>query len=514
MPSPRIACLLIPEWPLQAEWRAHPELRGQALAVASGPDSKAEIIALSSQARAAGVLHGQLIARARTTCPNLEVRVASPALEQSAREALQDVALSCSPRVALAPRVGGLFASEASIFLDASGVESVFHSESGFASVLAERARQQGLHGVVALASSRTVSRLVARSLMHQTGTTQILLPEQESAFLDPLPLDLLDLDDRTSPALTRFGIRTVKDLRALPRRGLAQRLGPDLLSLLDRTNGKNVEPPLPEPREDRIEERMDLESPIQTLEPLGFILNGMISRITQRLSLRALACQKLEINLLIEDGGRESRQITTAAPTRDGRVLLRLASLDLERSPPSAPVESLSIQTRGVPTPTNQLDLFAPPSPDPQALDQTLAELGSLCGEDRVGAPRLLDTHHPTAFSQKPFQPIPHENIRQKRNPALPRTPTKSTPTLRMIRPPVRAEIRIHQGHPCAIRSAITSGEVIVCSGPWRTTGHWWSPDERFAFDHFDIQVDDGCVIRLCFDWVQRIWQIDGLYD
>jgi hypothetical protein len=54
----------------------------------------------------------------------------------------------------------------------------------------------------------------------------------------------------------------------------------------------------------------------------------------------------------------------------------------------------------------------------------------------------------------------------------------------------------------------------VVVAAGPWRTTGYWWSEEERFALDHFDLQVSDGSVIRLGFDWIKRSWQIDGIYD
>ncbi len=49
---------------------------------------------------------------------------------------------------------------------------------------------------------------------------------------------------------------------------------------------------------------------------------------------------------------------------------------------------------------------------------------------------------------------------------------------------------------------------------GPWRTTGHWWEKSTHFAIDHYDVQMSDGSVLRLCFDWRTKWWQIDGLYD
>ncbi len=86
--------------------------------------------------------------------------------------------------------------------------------------------------------------------------------------------------------------------------------------------------------------------------------------------------------------------------------------------------------------------------------------------------------------------------------------------PALRALRPPIRAEVQLDRGEPSFIRSAITQGEVLKASGPWRTTGRWWSESERFAFDHFDVQMGDGLVARLCFDWIRRVWLIDGIYD
>lgn len=69
-------------------------------------------------------------------------------------------------------------------------------------------------------------------------------------------------------------------------------------------------------------------------------------------------------------------------------------------------------------------------------------------------------------------------------------------------------------RGRPAHLQSAISRGEVVVAAGPWRTTGHWWSESTHFAVDHYDVQMRDGTVLRLGFDWRTKRWQIDGFYD
>jgi len=506
---PRIACLLIPDLPLRAEIRAQPELASAPLAVASGAGARADVIAASPAARAAGVQIAHSIAQARVACPELRVRIASPALEQAARAALLDTALSVSPRAEIAPRTPGLFFAEGKVFLDASGIQGLFHSERGFASALLARAEAQGLPGLVAIASSRSVALLAARHRMSGGPPLHCLAPEEERDFLAPLALDLFDPDDRLAQALTRLGIHTVRDLLRLPRRGLAQRLGPGVLALLARARGEEANPALPEPTSTRIEEAIDLESPIDHLEPLGFVLRGLISRFCERLALRGLACDSLDLRLGLEGGGQDARRIGFAAPTLDPRVLFRLTTLALAEHSPHAPIEYVALGSEGVPSQTDQLDLFLPRGPDPAALGRTLSELESLCGEGQVGAPQVLDHHDPLGFGLGPFAPPNRESLQ------LPaRMPPPALPALRALRPPLRAEVRVHGGKPAFIRSAVTRGDVIKVAGPWRTTGYWWSEEERFALDHFDIQVSDGSVVRLGFDWLKRSWQIDGIYD
>jgi protein ImuB len=459
-----------------------------------------------------------------------------------------DVALSLSPRAEAVARSGGLFAAEGAVLLDASGISALHESESRFASVLHARAERAGLHGFVALAASRGLAQLAARQLAYASGlaqpsrsarsarsspaleTTRIVAPKQELAFLGPLPIDLLDPDDETAEALSRFGVHRIQDLLGLSRRDLAARVGPGILELVARARGEEIEPPIQAPRSLALEEGIDLESPLENLEPLAFVLRGLVSRLTERLALRALGCGELRASLRFEGGGRDERRIALASPCQDERVLLRLLRQALESKPPAAAIDGVTLVCEGVRLRREQLDLFLPRGPDPSQLDQTLAELGSICGSERVGSPTLLDDHRPDAFALRPFtgRIVAERSARRDAVGVSPLTRTGRLPvdtpaigarsaarlTLRAVRPPARAEVRVEGGRPVALRSAVSQGEVVEIAGPWRTTGHWWSETGHFAVDHYDVQMSDGSVLRLCFDWRRNEWQVDGLYD
>jgi len=526
----RIACCLVPDLPLAALLRAEPELVGLPLALASGSGPRAEIIGVSPEATRCGVRRGSSIPHARVVCSELRVRVLSPALEQAARAALLDAALGCAPRAVLAPRASGAYAGEAAVLLDASGVVALFRSEAGFCAALAARAAALGLPGCVALASSRCVAHLAARRLASTAagpGEVCVLPPGSESAWLAPLPIDLLDPDDALAETLLRLGVRTLRDLLQLPRRALGARLGPPVLRLIALARGEEPELPLPVPELTRFFEAIDLEFAVEQLEALGFVLQGLLSRLLARLEARRLACAEFGLVLSLEGGGRDARRIGLAAPTLDLRVLMRLVCGSLEARPPAAAVVAAALETEGRPLPLDQLDLFRPAGPAPAALGRTLAELAALCGRERIGAPQIADDHRPDAFAQVPFkapasaQPARAQRAEGERSSMGTEGERSSIGpdrchvlAVRALRPPVAAEVRTQQGRPEWIRSTVASGRVVQLAGPWRTTGGWWSREQRFAYDYFDVQTSDGSLARLRFDHLEQRWQIDGVYD
>ena len=506
----RIACLLIPDLPLRAKLRAHDALVGQPVAIASGTDAGAEVVTASPEALAAGVLPGTSVTQARNRCPRLQLRLASPRLEHAARSALIDLALSFSPRVSLAPRASGPWIAEAAVHLDASGIHSLFRSEANFASELEERASHLGLPGIATVARSRDLAHLLARAFSQNRAGTRILPTDGEAKFLAPLPIDWLEPEEPLGSRLSRFGIHRISDLLALPRHGLAKRLGPEGLAFAQRARGEGDSTPLPLWRDTRLEESIDLEYPIAQIEPLLFVLSGLLSRLLERLRLRGRVSGPIDLQMRLTDGTLEERSIGLAAPTDDSRILLRLLSLCLENRPPPSPIESLGLATEGQEKRGHQLDFFLPRGPDPARLNRTLAELEALCGAGRVGSPEALDDHRPDCFGIKPFSLSPRLN-----NPApTPYPPSQESGALRALRPPIHAEVRVERGQPHFLRCAVAQGMLVEVAGPWRISGHWWNDRKRFVFDYFDVQVEDTSLLRLRFDWTRKRWQVDGVYD
>src|SRR5690606_3112252 len=260
--------------------------------------------------------------------------------------------------------------------------------------------------------------------------------------------------------------------------------------------------PPLPAPRDARLEEAVDLDAPLDRLEPLLFVLRGLLSRLLGRLAARHLACVELELALVLGRGARDVRRLRLAAPAGEPRPWLRRLRPARELGPPAAPVEGCALAAEGVPARRDQLDLFRPAGPAPAALDELLAELEALCGPDRMGAPRVPDDPRPGAWAAAPFAPSPAADAPRARA-------ARGTLAVRALRPPLPAEVRVRAGRPAWLRSALALRDVVHRAGPWRATGGWWSAERRFAFDSFDGATSDGLLVRLRYAHALRAWAI-----
>src|SRR5689334_15491166 len=257
------ACIYIPNFSVATAFRAEPDLQARVLAIFEGNPPLEKIIATNEQAKNIGITPGITKAQAEL-CPELALRPRSALQEFSAHAALLDCAQSFSPCVEDAACNTAL--------LDLRGMASLFGSLTKISHAMSDRASALGLQANVAVASNPDVALLAARGF---SGIT-VIPAGKEAEKLSSLPVEVLfseDLDrEEKEPAnalvetLSRWGIRNLRALAALPEVSLTERLGQQGLRLQQLARGAVSRTLVPVEAPMVFEEAMELEHPIVLL--------------------------------------------------------------------------------------------------------------------------------------------------------------------------------------------------------------------------------------------------------
>jgi len=527
------ACIFVPDFPVEAFLRAEPELRSQPLVVLEGKAPLQKIFAVNENARRTGVSPGMAKLQIED-CPGLVLRDRSCSGEAAAHSALLDCAQSFSPKIEDA----GLD----TILLDLAGLQSLFGPLATIARDLAKQASALGLETNVAVAANPDTAMLAARGF----PGVNVIAEGREAEQLASLPVEILFAEKQAEEdwaqllaSLHRWGIRSFRELAALPEVALSERLGQAGVYLQKLAAGKisrtlvPVEPPLV------FEETVELEYPLVLLEPLAFLLGQMLQQLCARLGEWALATQELQLELELQNGWYEeesatdcvgtgalarprraqarqsfSRTLRLPVPLLDCKTFLKLLQLDLKAHPPGAPIRKIRLSAEPVRPRAAQGGLFLPPSPEPEKLELTLARIAGIVGENRVGSLALLDTHCPEGFEMRRFAPG-----EPKKKPGAAENPDDLVTGLRIFRPADAVTVNLHEGQPefisCAKHKEIR-GEILWAAGPWRSSGDWWE-QEGWARDEWDIAVQQETGIglyRLVRDLLSGKWLLEGTYD
>jgi protein ImuB len=199
---------------------------------------------------------------------------------------------------------------------------------------------------------------------------------------------------------------------------------------------------------------------------------------------------------------------VRSALPEHNHHTLLKLIQLDLEMHPPEAGVIALHMRAQPARPQTVQQGLFVPQTPEAGRLEVLLARLRKLLGEDRIGAPQLLDNHRSDAFRMAPFVP---------QTSAAPQisAPGISTSALRMLRPPRTVRVEIHNSRMASIFLDGKKLPVHKASGPWKTSGSWWTHSD-WCREEWDVALGEQgkFYCRVAYDPGARCWYLTGIYD
>jgi protein ImuB len=384
------------------------------------------------------------------------------------------------------------------VTFDVSGLDRLFGLPQDIAAAIVRRSKELGVQASIALAGNPDAAICAARGF---TGVS-ILPHGDEAKFLAPLMVSLLAPSPELQETLERWGIRNFQELGALPPLGIAERLGPEGLRLRALARGEVERKLLPIPEPLSFEDALELEYPVELLEPLAFLLARLLTGLTTRLATRGLATDELRLRLKREPTGAHERVLRLPVPSLNHKAFLKLLQLDLAENPPAAPVLYIRLEMNPVKPQAAQNGLFLPAAPEPVKLELTLARIKAIVGADRVGSPELIDTHRPDTFRM-----VPVGQARLAHN----KPPTLSYCALRYFRPPRVARVSLDSGKPDYVSAEGVRGKVVELAGPWRTSGDWWTTDP-WQRDEWDVALSDGALYRLSCG--PNGWFVEGSYD
>jgi protein ImuB len=484
--------------------------------------------------------------------------------------ALVDVARAFTPRF---EHLGPI------MLLDASGLSRLFGSAQELGEHLRDALEKLSPGDTlprIAIASTQTAATLLA---LGSPGLT-VVMPGKEAIALAPLSVGVLDHFERLADAprapqapqvpqsdaggwhhprsthqasrgkrrapdnrlleiLTKWGIRTLGALTELSGPEIHERLGERGAWWQSLARGIDLRPMVPWVDEIPFEAALELEWPIEGLEPLSFVLARLLEPLAERLERADRGAAVLYTSLRLTSRTIFTRTLQLPAPMRDPKTLRTLILLDLESHPPDAPIDIVRVCLEPTPAKVLQWTLLERAQPAVEQVSTLVARLTALMGEGRVGSPVLADTWRPGAFEMTTFGSAIAEPPALASRPSAPAVDDRQSPgsrqssiahlpsAFRRLRIPVPARVIVSEGRPVRVqtdRQGFTSGAIVQAAGPWRTSGSWWdTPGPRqkreagshaWDRDEWDVAMTDGTIYRLVVEREVGQWFLEGVID
>jgi protein ImuB len=372
----------------------------------------------------------------------------------------------------------------------------------------------------VAVAPSQIAARLLARGRDGVSVATGDLTPALGGIHLRVLQDLVAEAGDPVLTAhpspfdiIERWGLKTLGEFATLPAADLSARLGRRGIRLQRLARGIDPRPLVPDPDVARFVQSIELEWPIDALEPLSFVLARLLEPLSAALERADRGAAAIRLDLRLTDRSVHTRVLQLPAPMRDPRVLRTLLLLDLESHAPPAAIDIVTVEADPAPARIVQYSLLERALPSAETVATLTARLDALVGADRCGSAELLDTHRPDAFRMAPFTAATDTALERRATDAQLRV---SGGVLRRFRPAAAVRVTLERGRPVRVaidRQGMPGGNVVQAAGPWRTSGGWWqgTPWDR---DEWDLTFRDGVACRISRDRLSGVWFLDGVFD
>jgi protein ImuB len=473
---------------------------------------------VTAAAARSGVRAGMTVAEARGSCAALEAR---PWDERTIAHAVSRLTAAL---LAAAPQVTPVAGAPGTWWVGADGFEGI-GGERALARELLGIARRWHPDARVSVASSCVVARAATWTQGAPAAGLVVVPRGGDAAYLATVPLSLLPMDAELRETFGALGIRTAGELALLPSEDVERRWGAEGLAVLRLARGEDQRRAWLARTDAPRTAQAELPSPSDTMEPVLFLVQGALGRLTRELHDEGRAAAIVTVTLALDtpsalpSGGVRhtvSREARLARPSARPEVLLEHCRALLERWPLSAPVTGVAIAITATARPAGgQGELLATGRRDDAAAAAATARLAAALGNDAVVRPAARDAHAP----ERAGAWVPADGEEETSIPhaatdggGLATAATVTGRALRLLEPPEAVEMEHSAGVPCAMwwRGARLPFRRI--EGPERLSGDWWR-DDAYRRDYWRCESETGGGSFVVFQ-ASDDWFVHGWYD
>jgi protein ImuB len=457
-------------------------LRGSSTPEPFALEERHRVFACDRKALARGVRAGMAVSAALALAPQLRIAPRDPAAETEALLGVAGWAAQFTPGVALEFPDCAL--------LEISGSLKLFGGLEPLLSRLRRGLREMGWSAALAVAPTpRAAYWLALAGKGKFIGSTTELEPA-----LAALPAEIFCRNDETRAALDAIGVRTLGELRALPRDGVARRFGQGLLDELDRGLGR-----LPDPRNffvppARFRAAIELPAEVTQAEALLFAARRLIVQLAGFLAARSSGVQRFVLRLGHRNRAATEIVIGLVAPSRDTEHFTLLLRERLSGLALAEPVRELGLQADDmVPLAGNNLGLLLEQGKPPGDWGHLIERLRARLGAEAVRGIAGRAEHRPERAGA-----IADLGVKQMQ------LDFGERPFWLLDRPKPLAEIDAVPHH---------DGRLELLVGPERIESGWWDDDE-VARDYFVARTQNESLV-----WIYRErrgeggWYLHGVF-
>jgi len=471
-----------------------PELRQMPLALVEAR----QIAQANASAQALGVKPGCKRATALGLAPRLVTAPADPLRDAQALQAVLHACLAFTPAVTVLPPSQALLEVQASL--------RYFGSLEPLLQRLGSALAPLGHAMQFASAPTAQGAALLSRMANVPAG---LHCPDLRSlqTVLAAAPVELLGAGREHWEDLQGMGLRTIADLRRLPRAGLARRFGEALQGEIDRAFGERPDPRTWVSLTPTFEDRLELFASADTSEQVLHGAAVLLARLVAWLSAQHAFVRRFTLQLQHEARWRRSDtppdtaiEIVLAAPSRDAAHLALLLRERLGRTQLVAPALELRLRADDIArAPPPNGELFPSALGEREGLTRLVERLQARLGRCQVQRLLRVHDHRPERSSalhevDAGASPLLFGRPEAKR-PGIDRH-AQGTPITRpvwLIEPPQPLPDRRDQ-------PLLDGMPLQLLSGPERIEAGWW--DEGLAGrDYFIAKAPDDSLV-----WVYRL--------